>query len=141
MPEREDAVELALTGVDLSDAWVDPATATVGLVPISGGARMEIVMSRVDGQLLQEALSGTPAPRPRAHDLLLSVVEVLGGEVTAVVVTEKRDDGLFVAVLTVKRPDGSEVEVDARPSDAINVALRAPSAVLYARRTLLDGAS
>lgn len=141
MPEPEDVVELALTGVDLSATWVDPPTATVGLVPVTGGARIEIVMSRVDGQFLQEALSGAPPPRPRTHDLLLAVVLALGGEVTAVVLTEKREDGLFVAAVSVKRADGSEVQLDARPSDAINVAVRAPSAVLYARREVLEGLS
>jgi hypothetical protein len=138
VPEPEDVVELALTGVDLSDTWVDPPTATVGLVPVMGGARLEIVMSRVDGQFLQEALSGAPPPRPRTHDLLLSVIGALGGEVTAAVLTEQRDVGLFLAAVSVKRPDGSEVDLDARPSDAINIAVRAPSAVLYARRRVLE---
>ncbi len=62
--------------------------------------------------------------RPLTHDLLKSTIEGMGGEVQRVVVTElRRPDDIFYAKLIID-VNGQEVEVDARPSDAIALAVR-----------------
>lgn len=131
-------VELALASIELSPEGLLPATGTVRLVGVAGGGHLEIVMARADAVLVQEALSGTAAPRPRTHDLLLSAVAALSGAVTGVALVERRPGGVYVANLQVLRPDGSIAELDARPSDALNVALRASGAALRAARALVD---
>jgi len=60
--------------------------------------------------------------RPLTHDLLLDVVEVLGGRVERVVVSDVRE-GTYIADLHVATPRGAEV-VDARPSDSLALAAR-----------------
>jgi len=129
---------MALTSVELSPEWLLPATGTVSLVAVEGGGQLDIVMARPDAALVQEAIAGTVPPRPRTHDLLAAVVEALAGTVTGVTLVERRGGGVYVANLVVRGPDGSEVELDARPSDALNVALRSPGAVLRAARSLID---
>ncbi len=63
--------------------------------------------------------------RPLTHDLLKSMVEEMGGDIQRVVVTElRRPDDIFYAVITVDIDDRT-VGVDARPSDAIALAVRA----------------
>jgi len=131
-------VELALASVDLSPEGLLPATGTVSLVDLPGGGRLDIVMARADAVLVQEAIAGDAPVRPRTHDLLLAAVEALGGSVTGVTLVERRAGGVYVANLRVRRPDGSEAEVDARPSDALNVALRSTGAVLRAARHLVE---
>lgn len=68
-------------------------------------------------------LEGVQTPRPMTHDLLRSAVESLGGTVETVLV-HALVENTFHATITVRRGDGSAVELDARPSDAIALALR-----------------
>ena len=133
-----DLVELALVSVELSPEGLQPATGTVSLVEVDGAGRLDIVMARTDAALVQEALAGVPPPRPRTHDLLLAAVAALSGAVTGVTLVERRPGGVYVANVRVLRPNGSTVDLDARPSDALNVALRAPGARLRAARSLVD---
>lgn len=137
-PGPPELVELTLASVELSPEGLQPATGTVSLVDLAGGGHLDIVMARADAVLVQEALAGTPAPRPRAHDLLLAAVAALSGAVTAVTLVERRPGGVYVASVRVLRPEGSVAELDARPSDALNVALRAAGAGLWAHRSLVE---
>ncbi len=138
VPAAPELVELTLASIELSPEGLQPATGTVSLVDLAAGGHLDIVMARADAVLVQEALSGTPAPRPRAHDLLLAAVAALSGAVTGVILVERRPGGVYVASVRVLRPDGSVAELDARPSDALNVALRSPGAALRADRTLIE---
>ena len=63
------------------------------------------------------------SPRPMTHDLLKDVITALSGGMEKVVITDLRDN-TFYALIHIKGADGSIV-VDARPSDAIALALRA----------------
>ena len=66
-------------------------------------------------------------PRPMTHDLLVHVIAALGGRVEQVDVTDLRE-GTFHASVVVSR-DGARSAVDARPSDAIALALRASAPI------------
>ena len=134
----DELVELVLASVDLAPEGQLPAIGTVSLLEMAGGGRLDIVMARTDAVLVQEAIADIVPPRPRTHDLLLAAVLALGGSVAGVTLLERRAGGLYVASLRVRRQDGSTVELDARPSDAINLALRSTGAVLRARRSLID---
>lgn len=68
------------------------------------------------------ALRGETFSRPLTHDLLAMVVDGLGGSVERVVVTDQRD-GTFYARIFLGR-EREIVAIDARPSDAIALALR-----------------
>ncbi len=83
-------------------------------------------------------LEGITMPRPLTHDLLKSLVEKLGHTIERVVI-HSLEENVFFAKLMVRRPDGSTVEVDSRPSDALAVALRCGATILVAR-TVLDQA-
>jgi bifunctional DNase/RNase len=68
-------------------------------------------------------MQNVPVSRPLTHDLLKGVIEQLGGKLTQVVISELADE-TFYAKLVVDA-GGRHVEVDARPSDAIALAIRA----------------
>ena len=68
-------------------------------------------------------LQSASTPRPMTHDLVTDMLDQLGAQVTRITVTELREN-TFYAQITVQL-DGSEIEVDSRPSDAIALALRA----------------
>jgi len=136
--ESVEVVELALASVELSPEGLEPATGTVSLVVMEGSGQLDIVMARSDALLVQEAIAGTVPARPRTHDLLIAAVDALGGAITGVTLVGRRPGGVYVASLQVSRADGSVAELDARPSDALNVALRSTGPVLRAARSLLD---
>ena len=74
------------------------------------------------------------AARPMTHDLTRNLVRHLNGELERIVITELKDD-TFYAVLWLRQ--GNElVAVDARPSDAIALALRADCPIYVAEKVL-----
>jgi bifunctional DNase/RNase len=87
-------------------------------------------------------LQDVSVPRPLTHDLLHSVLESLGAAVTHIVVTDLNND-TFYAKIIIKN-NGSDIEVDSRPSDAIALAVRtkvpifADEGVLEKAGVLLD---
>ena len=83
-----------------------------------------------------EAAASTP--RPMTHDLLADILEQLDAEVTRITVTELRDN-TFYASITVQQ-NGSEIEVDSRPSDAIALAVRADAPIFAADRVIEESA-
>ncbi|NPA57714.1 MAG: bifunctional nuclease family protein [Aquificae bacterium] len=79
-----------------------------------------IGVSEAEGIIISQ--SGLETPRPLTYDLMKNVVEALGGVVKYVEIPEKREN-TYIADVVIEK-DGEEVRVDARPSDAINLALR-----------------
>jgi bifunctional DNase/RNase len=87
-----------------------------------------------EASAIQLGLEAVASPRPRTHDLLASMLRMLGSEVVKVVVADLREQ-TFYAVIHVKR-GLEEIEIDARPSDAIALALRTGSPVFVAPSVL-----
>jgi bifunctional DNase/RNase len=72
------------------------------------------------------------------HDLLSDIIGKLDAEVVAVTVTELRDN-TFYASITVQM-NGSEIEVDSRPSDAIALAVRSDAPIFAADEVIEESA-
>src|SRR5438067_606138 len=68
-------------------------------------------------------MQNVPVQRPLTHDLLKGAIEQLGGKLTQVVINELADETFFAKLIV--DAGGRHVEVDARPSDAIALAIRA----------------
>jgi bifunctional DNase/RNase len=78
-----------------------------------------------------------PPQRPMTHDLIVNVVENLGGELQDVVISELKDHTYFARLRV--RHDGELIEIDARPSDAIAVAVRCePVLPIYVNEDVLN---
>lgn len=85
-----------------------------------GMRRLSILIGADLAQSIALELEQIKPPRPITHDLLKSVIESLGASLVEVTITELRDS-TFYAVLTL---DATPAEIDARPSDAIALAIR-----------------
>ena len=79
-------------------------------------------------------LQEVPVQRPFTHDLLRSVVSELGATVTHILINDLRDDTFFARI--VIDANGRHVEVDARPSDAIALAVRVRCPIFVEDRIL-----
>jgi len=83
-------------------------------------------------------LQGVAVARPLTHDLLKTVVINLGGKVSQVVVNDLRNDTFYARILL--SVNGRQMEIDARPSDAIALAVRA-RVPIYVAEAVMDAAS
>ncbi|MDG1241677.1 MAG: bifunctional nuclease family protein [Opitutae bacterium] len=98
-----------------------------------------IYMDRGIGEAIERAVNGEQAERPMTHDLMITLLDGLGAEVERVVINDV-DNGTFFARLIVSMENelGHKiVEVDARPSDSIVLALTSEKP-LYAAQKVLD---
>jgi bifunctional DNase/RNase len=82
-------------------------------------------------------LQGVTAPRPLTHDLLKNFITELGVQVSCIVVSELRDDIFFARIMW--EANGREMEIDARPSDAIALAVRL-EVPIYVNEEVMDQA-
>ena len=83
-------------------------------------------------------LQGAATPRPMTHDLVTDMLAQLEAKVTRIIVTELRDN-TFYASITIQL-DGSEIEIDSRPSDAIALAVRAEAPIFADDRVIEESA-
>jgi len=100
-----------------------------------GTRRLPIWIGIAEARSIAQRLDEVSLPRPNTHDLARRLVEELDGAVQRVTVTDLRD-GTYYAVIALQR-DGRDLEIDARPSDAIALALRA-AAPVFVRENLFE---
>lgn len=104
-----------------------------------GSRHLPIWIGAAEASAIAYAQQGIVPPRPLTHDLLKSVIEELGHELTGVRIVSL-EDGVFRAVLSFDGGEGAGgVEVDSRSSDAIALALRV-GAEITADESLLEEA-
>jgi uncharacterized protein len=84
---------------------------------------LPIFIGSGEAQSIARTLRGDAYPRPMTFDLIAALLEALDGEVTAVAITRLHENTFF-AEISLRRPDGEILRLDARPSDAIPLALR-----------------
>jgi bifunctional DNase/RNase len=82
-------------------------------------------------------IESVQTPRPMTHDLLKSVIDELGGRLERIVVSELKDN-TFYATLRLRSPKGA-LTLDARPSDAIALALRS-GARIFVEESVIQSA-
>lgn len=107
----------------------------VVLLTEDGKRYLPIFVDQGQGMSIYLGKSEKKASRPLTHDLMVSSLEALGAEVEQIVISDLKD-GVYYAELTLKQ-DRKNVSVDARPSDAIAVALRS-HAPIFVMEKLLD---
>ena len=93
----------------------------VYLKEVDGDRQFPIVIGIFEATSIDRRVKKVERPRPLTHDLILSVVEMLGGELDSVIITELSNKTYFAKLRL--RSEGELIEIDARPSDAIAVAV------------------
>lgn len=82
-------------------------------------------------------LESIATPRPMTHDLLRSVIQQMDAKVTSILISDLRES-TFYAVISLVAGERT-LEIDARPSDAIALALRT-SAPIFVEQAVIDNA-
>ena len=87
-----------------------------------GESLLPIFVGLFEANAIAQQLDGSLSPRPMTHDLLGNLIEALRARVDRVVITDLRDNTFF-AIIHLER-NGEQLALDARPSDAMALALR-----------------
>ncbi len=127
-------IEMTIKGL-----MVDPVTnmPIVILRDEAGDRVLPIWVGIFEANAIALQIENVAAPRPMTHDLLRNVIQDLDGAVQKVVVSELKENTFFAVIhLTVR---GEAVLIDARPSDAIALALRT-KAPIYVEEDVIDNA-
>ena len=127
-------IEMTIKGL-----MVDPITnmPIVILKDKDGDRVLPIWVGIFEANAIALQIENIATPRPMTHDLLRNVITDLNGHVDRVVVSDLRDNTFYAIIhLTVR---GERVAVDARPSDAIALALRTRSPILV-EESVIDNA-
>jgi len=122
--------------LDIATIAMDPRTDQPVLFmkphrsPLNEGKILPIALGHPEATAIMVALQGVQMPRPMTHDLLASITETLGIRLARVEISDY-NRGTFFAVLTLTM-NGETFSVDARPSDAIALAVRLKAPVFIA---------
>jgi uncharacterized protein len=127
-----DEVEMQIRGL-----MMDPVTnmPIIVLKDVASDLVLPIWVGIFEANAIALELEKTTTPRPMTHDLMQNMARGLNAEVRKVVVSELRED-TFYAVIWMDQ-NGETVTLDARPSDAIALALRWDCPI-YVNREVLE---
>ena len=127
-------IEMTIKGL-----MVDPITnmPIVILKDKDGDRVLPIWVGIFEANAIALQIENIATPRPMTHDLLRNVISDLNGQVDRVVVCDLKDNTFYAIIHLPVR--GERVAVDARPSDAIALALRTRSPILV-EETVIDNA-
>ncbi len=132
MPRMElDMVEMELTKIIIREKVNQQY---IFLREKDGERTFPIVIGFYEADVINRKVRDIKTPRPLTHDLLLGVIEQLGGKLEKVVVTDLSNNTFYARLMIAK--DGGMLEVDSRPSDAIALAVHVECPIFVAEKVL-----
>jgi hypothetical protein len=122
--------------VRIRGLMMDPSTnmPIVVLKDVGSDTVMPIWVGIFEANAIAIEIEKVSAPRPMTHDLTRNLMRSMNGQLEKIVITELRDDTFF-AVLWI-RQDEELITMDARPSDAIALALRADCPIFVSEQVM-----
>jgi uncharacterized protein len=127
--------EVSIYGVSFDMVGKQPI---VLLKTNEGNKFLPIWIGHPEAAAILMKLQGAPTPRPMTHDLVTDMLTELSATVSRIAVTELREN-TFYAVITLQ-VNGSEIEIDSRPSDALALAVRTSAPIFVADQVIEDSA-
>ena len=108
------------------------------LKTVDGNKFLPIWIGHPEAAAILMKLQGASTPRPMTHDLLSDVLDQMEAKCEKVSVTELRDNTFFASI-TISM-NGSELEIDSRPSDALALAVRTSAPIFAADEVIEESA-
>ncbi|EAQ76965.1 bifunctional nuclease family protein [Blastopirellula marina] len=110
------------------------------LKEVDGDRQFPIMIGIFEATSIHRRVKDFASPRPLTHDLICNIIDQMGGELDSVVICDL-NQGTYFANLRIKM-DGELIEIDARPSDAIAIAVtNQPNLPIYVEEHVLDESS
>lgn len=139
-PQPLDEKEVEVVGLWETRDGTDPDRGigdVVVLLRDTRGRRLTIAIGPFETMAIHNALQRATPERPQTHDLLRNLIERLGARLERILIDDLWQ-GTYYAKLVLARDKQPELEVDARPSDAIALALRVDAPIFVAERVLKE---
>ena len=108
------------------------------LKTVAGNRFLPIWIGHPEAAAILMKLQGASTPRPMTHDLMCDILGELEARCARVAVTELRDNTFFASITLAV--NGSEIEVDSRPSDALALAVRSGAPIFAADEVIAESA-
>lgn len=137
IPTRRLQILMNYAQVDIIGLSTSPSSGgayALVLGEIDGNRRLPIIIGAFEAQAIALELEKIQPPRPMTHDLLRDTLEAVGAEVTDIVIDELREGTFFAKIRFVH--NGDEGQLDARPSDAVALAVRVEAPIFVAPSVL-----
>lgn len=112
----------------------DPANPVLFLYCQGENKIIPVLIGQPEARILALSLDKTNFDRPLTHNLLMNTIQALGGELSRVVIFDVIDD-IFYSKICI-RVGNDEVQVDARPSDALILAVQSVKPIFVTERVL-----
>jgi bifunctional DNase/RNase len=126
----EDRIQVDILG--LSSSQSSGGAYALILKEVNGARRLPIIIGAFEAQSIALEMEGIKPPRPLTHDLMKNLIDLLGGELVDVYISELRE-GTFFARLNLDTQ-----EIDSRPSDAIALAVRYGAPIFVSEKVMAE---
>ena len=111
-------IEVSVKGI-----FITQTQASGIILKEQGGERtLPIVIGEYEAQSIALALENLKPPRPITHDLTVNILDMIGVSIESVIISELKDN-TYYAIIRLRK-EMEIIEIDARPSDAIALAVR-----------------
>ncbi len=127
-------VEMKVKGIAIDATKYN--TPVVILTDMEEKHMLPIWIGLFEANAIITAMENISVPRPLTHDLMKTMLDTLGATMTSIVVT-KFSEGTFYAEITLEAKEAKYV-IDARPSDAVALALRTKSPIYVSENVVLE---
>jgi bifunctional DNase/RNase len=125
--------EMVIYGVSFDLVGKQPI---VLLKTADGNKFLPIWIGHPEAAAILMKLQGATTPRPMTHDLVTEMLGQLDAQVVRITVTELKENTFYASI----QQNGSEIEIDSRPSDAIALAVRAEAPIFAAEEVIEESA-
>ena len=128
-------IEMKVMGIALDTRTGSPI---VVLHDMDNRKALPIWIGSAEASAIIRRIENIEVSRPMTHDLIASIVEKTGGTIDRVEINDVEKE-TYYAIIYIKDKEGNEVEIDARPSDAIAVAISVDAPIFVTANVLANG--
>lgn len=128
-------IEMKVMGIALDTRTGSPI---VVLHDINNRKALPIWIGSAEASAIIRKIENISVSRPMTHDLICKIVEKSGGTIDRIEINDVEKE-TYYAIIYIKDKDGNEQEIDARPSDAIAVAIRVEAPIFVTANVLANG--
>lgn len=128
-------IEMKVMGIALDTRTGSPI---VVLHDLQNRKALPIWIGSAEASAIIRKIENITVTRPMTHDLIIDIVEKTGYSIDRIEINDVDKDTYF-AIIYLKNEEGKEIEIDARPSDAIAVSIRVEAPIFVTANVLANG--
>lgn len=128
-------IEMKVMGIALDTRTGSPI---VVLHDMDNRKALPIWIGSAEASAIIRKIENIAVSRPMTHDLIIQIVETMGGRIDRIEINDVEKETYYANVYIADK-DGKEVVIDARPSDAIAVAIRVEAPIFVTANVLANG--